>query len=150
MKEKKLGFIGCIPRKEQEYLMNLNKSSSPYISKEGLCQSHEDYTKHSFYISGLANLQHIVSIYNKALDTLINIDMECYPEIHELQTNVCDSLVKAYYEEKDENYSYLGHLDIYNPDIEGMSSRNGMMPIVKNIRISNTCKSFMDEVIDEI
>ena len=89
--------------------MNLNKSSSPYISKEGLCQSHEDYTKHSFYISGLANLQHIVSIYNKALDTLINIDMECYPEIHELQTNVCDSLVKAYYEEKDENYSYLGH-----------------------------------------
>lgn len=127
MEEKK--FIGYIPEKEQEYLMRLSESDSPYLSEDGKLKSEEEYTKHTFFVSYLCNLQHLLGIYDKAGDALMDIDMECYPELYETQKKACDLLVKAYYEEKDEYYDFLGHLDIYNPDIEGMSSRDGMMPV---------------------
>lgn len=126
MKEEK--FIGYIPEKEQEYLMGLSESDSPYLSEDGKLKSEEEYGEHTSFVSYLWNLQHLVGIYDKAVDAFMDIDMECYPELYETQEKACDLIAKAYYEEKDLYYDFLGHLDIYNPDIEGMSSRNGMMP----------------------
>ena len=130
MKEKE--FIGYIPKKEQEYLMRLSESDSPYISdlsEDGKLKSEGEYTKHTFFVSYLCNLQHLVGIYSKTVDAFMDIDMELYPELYETQEKACDSIAKAYYEEKDSYHDFLGHLDIYNPDIEGMSSRNGMISI---------------------
>ena len=130
MKEKE--FIGYIPKKEQEYLMRLSESDSPYISdlsEDGKLKSEGEYTKHTFFVSYLCNLQHLVGIYSKTVDAFMDIDMELYPELYETQEKACDLIAKAYYEEKDSYHDFLGHLDIYNPDIEGMSSRNGMISI---------------------
>ena len=130
MKEKE--FIGYIPKKEQEYLMRLSESDSPYISdlsEDGKLKSEGEYTKHTFFVSYLCNLQHLVGIYSKTVDAFMDIDMELYPELYETQEKACDLIAKADYEEKDSYHDFLGHLDIYNPDIEGMSSRNGMISI---------------------
>ena len=130
MKEKE--FIGYIPKKEQEYLMRLSESDSPYISdlsEDGKLKSEGEYTKHTFFVSYLCNLQHLVGIYSKTVDAFMDIDRELYPELYETQEKACDLIAKAYYEEKDSYHDFLGHLDIYNPDIEGMSSRNGMISI---------------------
>lgn len=83
MEEKK--FIGYIPEKEQEYLMRLSESDSPYLSEDGKLKSEEEYTKHTFFVSYLCNLQHLLGIYDKAGDALMDIDMECYPELYETQ-----------------------------------------------------------------
>lgn len=130
MKEKKEpSFMTHIPQEEIKYLLSLDESSSPYITSEGICQSEEDCQKDCTYVNWLWNLQYIVEIYDKAIDLLNEIDMECYPEVYDLQEKVCQSLVETYYKEKDLYYDDLGHLDIYNPCIEGMSSRNGMISI---------------------
>lgn len=123
-------FIDSIPEKEKKYLLRLNEFHSPYISEDGKFKSDEEYINHTFFVSQLWNLQHIVSTYDKACGTLMDIDMECYPEIHKSQEKVCDLLVKAYYKEKDLYHDFLGDLDIYNPDIKGMSPRDGMISIL--------------------
>ena len=71
MKEKE--FIGYIPKKEQEYLMRLSESDSPYISdlsEDGKLKSEGEYTKHTFFVSYLCNLQHLLGIHDKAGDTM--------------------------------------------------------------------------------
>ena len=123
MEEKKeLGFISCIPTIERDYIIGLNKSDFAYTAKE-LSESTKEYSPH---INPIVELKSIVRKYDKCIDALMDIDMECYPEMYEAQEKKCHSLVKIYYNTKDMLYDRLNHLDIYNTDIEGMSSRNGM------------------------
>ena len=108
---------------EQNYVMNLKRCNFP-CTPEGVYELTEESLS---YRNSVITLQNIVSRYSKAIDVLMDIDMEYYPEEYDSQEKVCHSLVKLYYTNKDELYSHLSHLDIYNADIEGMSSRNGMI-----------------------
>ena len=126
MEEKK--FIGYIPEKEQEYLMRLSESDSPYISdlsEDGKLKSEGEYTKHTFFVSYLCNLQHLVGIYSKTVDAFMDIDMELYPELYETQEKAFEvykqfkekniKVVADYYKNKIPNKLY----DVmYNYEVE--------------------------------
>ena len=119
MLQEKINFI---PKPEQNYITNL-KASDIALTLE---KPFEEYSHCKKYLSILKS---IVIEYDKAIDKLMDIDIECYPESYDSQEEVCSSLVRLYYKVKDELYSYLSHLDIYNADLPGMSSRNGMISV---------------------
>ena len=140
MEEKKeLSFIGHIPIKEQNYIMGLKIPEG--VSPLEWSEEYSEYEKSLYkakqsslpieesseYINSVISLQMAVGMYIKAIDLLNDIDMECYPEIYDLQEKVCDELAKLYYHDKDFFYPHISHLDIYNTDIKGMSPRDGMV-----------------------
>lgn len=103
LQEKNFNFI---PMPEQNYITNL-KASDIALTLE------KPFEEYSHCKKILSTLKNIVIEYSEAIDKLMDIDMECDPELYDLQEEVCGSLVRLYYKVKDESYSYLSHLDIY-------------------------------------
>lgn len=118
VQKKELDFMRYIPKPEQDYIMSFNESDSTYILLQ-LGKSTEEYLDCQKLINILKS---IVVEYNKAIDTLMDIDMECNPEMYGLQEKLCETLTKLYYSTKNESYSCLSHLDIYNLKIPGMTA----------------------------
>lgn len=122
MSQKEALFIpardGFIPTCEVDYIRTLKASDVVLVLEK-------PFEEYSYCKKLLSILQSIATEYYNANDKLMDIDMECDPELYDLQEKACESLVRLYYKVKDESYSHLGHLDIYNADDPRMSSRNG-------------------------